>query len=82
MYKNGGDPSQIIEEKNLAQMDDDGELEKIVDKILTDNESSVTDYKNGKENAFKFLMGQVMKETKGKANPQTATEMLKNKLTQ
>lgn len=82
MYKNGSDPSQIIEEKNLAQMNDDGELEKIVDKILTENETSVIDYKNGKENAFKFLMGQVMKETKGKANPQTATEMLKNKLTQ
>ncbi len=82
MYKNGGDPSQIIEEKNLAQMNDDGELEKIVDKILADNETSVIDYRNGKENAFKFLMGQVMKESKGKANPQSATEMLKNKLSQ
>ncbi|KKP82764.1 MAG: Aspartyl/glutamyl-tRNA(Asn/Gln) amidotransferase subunit B [Candidatus Moranbacteria bacterium GW2011_GWF2_35_54] len=77
MYKNGGDPSQIIEEKNLAQMDDAGEMEKIVDKILADNQASVTDYKNGKENAFKFLMGQVMKETKGKANPQSVTEILK-----
>jgi len=82
MYKNGGDPSQIIEEKNLAQMDDAGEMEKIVDKILADNQASVTDYKNGKENAFKFLMGQVMKETKGKANPQSVTEILKNKLSQ
>ncbi|EKE21491.1 MAG: hypothetical protein ACD_7C00215G0006 [uncultured bacterium] len=80
MYKNGGDPSQIIEEKNLAQMDDAGEMEKIVDKILADNQASVTDYRSGKENAFKFLMGQVMKETKGKANPQSVTEILKNKL--
>lgn len=82
MYQTGGDPSQIIEEKNLAQMDDESELEKIVDKIVVDNQESVTDYRNGKENAFKFLMGQIMKETKGKANPQSATEMLKNKLSQ
>ncbi len=80
MYKTGGDPSQIIEERNLAQMDDDGEMDKIVDKVLADNQSSVDDYKAGKENALKFLMGQVMKETQGKANPQKAMEMIKNKL--
>ncbi|MFA6183633.1 MAG: Asp-tRNA(Asn)/Glu-tRNA(Gln) amidotransferase subunit GatB [Parcubacteria group bacterium] len=81
MYKTGGDPSQIIEERNLSQMNDNGEMEKIVDKVLSDNQTSVEDFKNGKENAFKFLMGQVMKETGGKANPQSAMEMIKDKLT-
>ncbi|MDD3498019.1 MAG: Asp-tRNA(Asn)/Glu-tRNA(Gln) amidotransferase subunit GatB [Candidatus Moranbacteria bacterium] len=80
MYETGGDPSQIIEEKNLAQMEDDGEMENIIDKILVDNQSSVDDYKSGKENALKFLMGQVMKETQGKANPQKAMEMIREKL--
>lgn len=80
MYKTGGDPSQIIEEKNLSQMDDNGELGEIVDKIIAGNQESVTDYKNGKDNALKFLMGQVMKETQGKANPSSAMEMIKNKL--
>ena len=80
MYKKGGDPSQIIEDKNLAQMDDDGEMDKIIEKVLTDNQSSADDYKNGKENALKFLMGQVMSVTKGKANPQKAMEMIKDKL--
>lgn len=80
MYRTGADPSQIIEEKNLGQMEDDGELEKIIDAVLAQNESSVTDYKNGKQNALQFLIGQIMKETKGKANPGTAKELLEKKL--
>lgn len=80
MYRNGSDPSQIISEKNLAQMEDDGELEKIVDKILDDNQKSIEDYKGGKQNAFQFLIGQIMKETKGKANPKSASDMLNKKL--
>jgi aspartyl-tRNA(Asn)/glutamyl-tRNA(Gln) amidotransferase subunit B len=80
MYHHGGDPSQIVEEKNLAQTSDAGELESIADGVLTANEKSVTDYKAGKENALKFLMGQVMKGTGGKANPQVVMDILKNKL--
>ncbi|HRY82753.1 MAG TPA: Asp-tRNA(Asn)/Glu-tRNA(Gln) amidotransferase subunit GatB [Candidatus Moranbacteria bacterium] len=80
MYKTGGDPSQIIEEKNLAQMDNSEELEKIMDEVLAKNEKSVADFKAGKENALKFLIGQIMKETKGKANPQKVQEILHNKL--
>jgi aspartyl-tRNA(Asn)/glutamyl-tRNA(Gln) amidotransferase subunit B len=80
MYKNGGDPSQIIEEKNLMQMEDAKELEKIISEIIGKNEKSVADYKAGKTNAFKFLMGQIMAATKGKANPQIAEEILKDKL--
>lgn len=80
MYRNGSDPSQVIEEKNLLQMEDDGELENIINKILNTNQKSVEDFKNGKQNAFQFLIGQVMKETKGKANPKTTSELLKKNL--
>ena len=74
------DPSHIIDEKNLAQVSDTGELEKSVDAVLEANRPSVDDYKSGKENAIKYLMGQVMKETGGKANPQMVMEILKEKL--
>ena len=80
MYHTGGDPSQIIEKKNLGQTNDTGELEGVVEAVLAANEKSVEDFKAGKENALKFLMGQVMKESKGKANPQVVMEMLKKKL--
>jgi aspartyl-tRNA(Asn)/glutamyl-tRNA(Gln) amidotransferase subunit B len=80
MFEKGGDPSQIIEEKGLSQTNDEGELEKIVEQVITENPKSVEDYQKGKENAIKFLMGQVMKATKGKANPKMATEILKSKL--
>lgn len=80
MYHTGGDPSQIIEQKNLLQTNDAGELESAVDAVLAQNAKSVDDYKSGKDNALKFLMGQVMKETKGKANPQAVEEILKRKL--
>lgn len=80
MYKTGGDPSQIIESKNLGQMDDDGELAKIIDEIISNNKKSVDDYKAGKENALKFFVGQIMAKTKGRANPKKAQEALKEKL--
>ncbi len=80
MYHHGGDPSQIVEEKNLAQTSDAGELETIVNEVLANNAKSVEDFKAGKENALKFLMGQVMKGTGGKANPQMVMEILKDKL--
>ncbi|MDQ1284331.1 MAG: aspartyl-tRNA(Asn)/glutamyl-tRNA(Gln) amidotransferase subunit [Patescibacteria group bacterium] len=82
MYKTGGDPSQIIEDKNLAQLDDAGELEKIVSEVIAKNEKSVADFRAGKDNALKFLIGQVMAATRGKANPQMAEEILKNRLKQ
>lgn len=81
MYHSGGDPSNIIEQKNLAQVSDSGELESAVEAVLAANQKSIDDYKAGKENALKFLMGQVMKETQGKANPQIIMDILKNKLT-
>lgn len=80
MYHTGGDPSQIIEEKNLGQMEDAGELEKAIDAVLAANVKSVEDFKAGKQNALQFLMGQVMKETGGKAHPMKVIELLKQKL--
>ncbi len=80
MFETGQDPDQIIAEKNLVQTNDAGELEAVVSKILSENSASVTDYKNGKQNALQYLVGQVMKETKGKANPQIVKEILEKLL--
>jgi aspartyl-tRNA(Asn)/glutamyl-tRNA(Gln) amidotransferase subunit B len=79
-YGSEDDPSRIIEQKDLLQMSDTGLLETAVHKILSQNEKSVNDYKAGKQNAIKYLMGQVMKETGGRANPQMVMDILKEKL--
>ena len=71
----------IIEARGLKQISDSGALEKIADDVITANAQQVADYRGGKEKAFNSLVGQVMKATKGKANPQQVTEILKRKLT-
>ncbi len=80
MIKTGADPEHIIAEKNLAQMDDENEIENLVKKIISDNLEPAEAYKAGKENALQFLVGQVMKATKGRVNPQTAADLLKKYL--
>lgn len=80
MLKNGGDPEIIVEEKGLKQVTDSGEIEKIVEEVIAANEQSVTDFKNGKQKALGFLVGQVMKASKGKANPQMVNEILRKKM--
>ncbi|NLO89141.1 MAG: Asp-tRNA(Asn)/Glu-tRNA(Gln) amidotransferase subunit GatB [Clostridia bacterium] len=80
MFETGKDAETIVKEKNLVQISDVGELEKIIDKVMEANPKSVEDYRSGKERALKFLVGQVMKETKGKANPQLVNEIFKKKL--
>ena len=77
MFEKGKDPSDIMRDRGLEQMDDDAELEKIAHGVIAKNKAVVADYKKGKANALQFLVGRVMKETKGKANPQKAIEMLK-----
>ncbi len=75
------DPEKIVEENpDFRPMGDVQELDAIVDKVLKDNPQSVEDYKNGKERAFAFLVGQVMKATQGKAPPPLINKMLKDKL--
>ena len=69
-------PSKIIEEKGWIQISDEGAIKEVVLKILEANPQSVADYKAGKEKALGFLVGQAMKETKGKANPQMLNKML------
>ncbi len=64
----------------MIQISDEGALAQTVDKILDANPQSVEDYKNGKDRAVGFLMGQIMKETKGKANPQVVSTILSEKL--
>jgi aspartyl-tRNA(Asn)/glutamyl-tRNA(Gln) amidotransferase subunit B len=80
MYHTGLDPHWIVKEKNLSQMSDMSELENIIESVLAANEKSVEDFKAGKSNALQFLVGQVMKETKGKANPAVAAEILTKKI--
>ena len=71
---------EIIKEKGIENITDDNEIRKIIKKVINDNSESVEDYKNGHDRAIKFLMGQVMKETKGKANPKLAMDILKEEL--
>ena len=80
MIKNDGDPSKIVEDKGLKQTSDPKEIENIVDKVLETNQDKVQQYKSGKDKLFGFFVGQVMKEMKGKGNPQMINDILKNKL--
>lgn len=80
MFLTGKSAEVIVEEKGLSQISDTGELEKIVESILDSNPQSVKDFAAGKTQAAGFLMGQLMKASKGKANPQVAKELLDSKL--
>ncbi len=76
----GKTPEQVIEEKGLAQISDTSELKKIIVNVINDNSKAVEEYKKGKEKALTFLMGQTMKESRGKANPSLARILLKDLL--
>ncbi|MEG2348226.1 MAG: Asp-tRNA(Asn)/Glu-tRNA(Gln) amidotransferase subunit GatB [Clostridia bacterium] len=80
MFETGKMAKEIVEEKGLVQMSDEGAMEEIVQKILDANTQSISDYKAGKDKAIGFLVGQIMKETKGKANPQFINKLLLKKL--
>ncbi len=80
MYREGGEPQKIAEEKDLLQKNDEGELKKIIEKIIADNEKVVADYKAGKETALQFLIGQGMKATKGAANPEVLKDLFKRSI--
>ena len=79
MRETGEEPNKIIESKGLQQKSDPKELEKIIEKILTDNKDKVEQYKSGKDKLFGFFVGQVMKISGGKANPQLVNQILKDK---
>lgn len=80
MNLKGGDPEQIAESKNLLQVSDEGEIAGIVATVLAQNPQAAEDVKNGEMKAIGFLVGQVMKASKGKANPALAQELIKKQL--
>ena len=80
MIANNGDPETIVKEKGMTQITDNSEIEKIVEQVLSENLQSVEDFKAGKERALKFLVGQAMKLSRGKANPQMLNEMIIEKI--
>ncbi|WP_026259691.1 Asp-tRNA(Asn)/Glu-tRNA(Gln) amidotransferase subunit GatB [Desulfobacter curvatus] len=80
MVETGKDPESIVKEKGLEQVSDQGELEAMVDEIIKENPKEADAYRNGKTKLFSFFMGQVMKKTRGKADPKVVTPMLKSKL--
>ncbi|MFC1704459.1 Asp-tRNA(Asn)/Glu-tRNA(Gln) amidotransferase subunit GatB [Candidatus Omnitrophota bacterium] len=73
-------PEEIVKKDNLAQVSDEGALQEMADSVIAENQKSVESYRAGKENALMFLVGQVMKKTKGKANPKLVQELLKRRL--
>lgn len=81
MLEKGGSPKKIVESKNLTQISDISQLEPIIDKIISNNPQNVAKYKEGKTNLFGFFVGQAMKETGGKANPQVLNDIILKKLT-
>ena len=80
MLKEGTNASQIVEKQGLSQISDEGALKEIVQKIVSSNPEQVNAYKSGKIQLFGFFVGQVMKESKGRANPKTVNELLKEML--
>jgi len=76
MFETGKDPSDILEEKELIQVSDEKEVEEIAEKIIETNPKAVEDFRSGKESAIQFLIGQMMKETKGRVNPEIAKQIL------
>ena len=80
MVATGKDPEKIVEENGLVQISDEGAIKEVVDKILTANPQSIADYKAGKDRALGFLVGQCMKEMKGKGNPQILNKLILEEL--
>ena len=82
MYKTGKDAGTVVKEQGLVQVSDSGAIETIIDEVIKANPSQHADYKAGKEKLFGFFVGQVMKVSKGKANPDMVNQLLKKKLSQ
>jgi len=80
MYRTGERPEKIVREKGWIQILDEGEIEKAIERAMEANTKQVEDYRKGKEKIFGFFVGEVMKQTKGKANPKLVNELLRKKL--
>jgi len=80
MLDTGKNPELIVEEKGLKQVSDTGAIDAIIDEVIADNQDKLAQYRGGKDKLFGFFVGQVMKKTQGKANPQVVNQLLKPKL--
>lgn len=80
IFESDEDPEKLAKERNLLQISDSNFLASIVDEVLSENKESIEDIKNGKDRAFGYLVGQAMKKTKGKGNPQEINALLKEKI--
>ena len=80
MFETGKDPEVVVKEKGLVQISDESAIAAVVDEVIAANPRSVEDFRNGKDKAIGFLVGQIMKATKGKANPQLVNKLLINRL--
>jgi len=81
MFENGKKPQEIIEKRGLKQISNEGAIVKIIDAVLAENADSLTQYRDGKTKLFGFFVGQIMKKSKGNANPQMVSKLLKEKIT-
>ena len=80
--KSNLEAKDFIEKMGVEQVSDEGEIDELINRVLQQNPKMVEDYKNGKDKLFGFFVGQVMKESKGKANPQIVNKILQDKLAQ
>ena len=80
MMSSGNSAGSIVESKGLKQVTDEGELDAVISEVISENANAVEELRGGKEKAFGFLVGQVMKKTKGTANPKLANRLLKEKI--
>jgi aspartyl-tRNA(Asn)/glutamyl-tRNA(Gln) amidotransferase subunit B len=80
MFKSGKSAATIVAEQGLVQVSDTGEIDSIIDEVIAANSAQADQYRAGKETLFGFFVGQVMKASKGKANPKVVNERLKTKL--
>ena len=80
IWETGRNADEIINDQGLVQIQDENLLEEVITKVIESNTKQVEDYKNGKDKLFGFFVGQVMKETQGKANPKAVNDLLKKAL--
>jgi aspartyl-tRNA(Asn)/glutamyl-tRNA(Gln) amidotransferase subunit B len=80
LVESGGDPEEIVEERGLKQISDEGALDAIITEVVEENADAVDDIRSGKEQAIGFLVGQVMQKSQGQANPGRAKEMLREEI--
>jgi aspartyl-tRNA(Asn)/glutamyl-tRNA(Gln) amidotransferase subunit B len=82
MYRSGKHADVVVKEKGLVQVSDTGAIEQIIDEVIKANPSQAAEYKSGKDKLLGFFVGQVMKSSRGKANPDVVNQLLKKKLSQ